>query len=220
VRIRAFVITVFTTFVALAPALAAGVPKPTAKPASAVGRELNVGPDIAEVACGSSFRTIKLTASGSRPGDTAYIEFRSRLSAAVPSGHMYFVFGRLGSDGTPLTHHIMGLYPKGAVLGIYSGAVAWVPAHVKAYGPECSGIAVLDAWRVSMSEDQYQMLLAKARATLAKPPLWNMFGYNCNHFASEFGELLGLKKPANETLPAFAYLPAYMKANPDRVKKP
>jgi hypothetical protein len=209
----------FAALLAFSPAISAGMPKPMARPGTAVQPVSPAGPDIPALACGANFRQVNLTASDVRHGDTGYIEFRSRLSAAVPSGHIYFVFGRLGPDGKPLTHHIMGLFPKGAIFGIYGGAVAWVPAHVKAYGQECLGIAILNAWRVSMPEEQYQQLLAKAAAKLAKPPLWNMFGYNCNHFASEFGDILGLQKPSNPSLPAFAYLPAYMKANPDRAKK-
>ena len=176
------------------------------------------GPDIDEIACKTGVRQVGLTASHVTIGDPAYIEFRSRLSAVIPSGHMYVVFGRLGPDGKPLTSHIMGLYPKGFLLGMYGGAIAWVPAHVTAFETECTGIAVLTAWRVSMSETQYQTLLEKARTYLAKPPLWNMFGYNCNHFAASFGNLLGLHPPSNFALPAFAYLPAYIKANPDRAQ--
>ncbi len=216
---RPFFAVLVAAMLAFSPSLAAGAPKPAARPVPAVQSGMPTRPDIPALACGEKFREVDLTASDIRPGDTAYIEFRSRLSAAVPSGHMYMVFGRLDPDGVPVTHHIVGLFPKGAIFGIYGGAVAWVPAHVKAYGQECLGLATLNAWRVSMPEDQYQQLLAKANATLAKPPLWNMFGYNCNHFASEFGDILGLQKPSNPSLPAFAYLPAYMKANPDRAKK-
>ena len=154
-----------------------------------------------------------------KAGAPAYIEFRSRLSAAIPSGHMYVVFGRLDANGKPLTHHIVGLYPKGLLLGMYGGAVAWVPAHVEPFGQECTVGAVIDAWRISLSETQYQSVLVRARAKLAKPPLWNMFGFNCNHFASEFGDLIGLRRPSNSALPAFAYLPAYMQANPSRSAK-
>ena len=176
-----------------------------------------VGPDIPAVYCNKGLPKAKLTASDVTPGDPAYIEFRSRLTTLIPSGHMYIVFGRLDEEGKPATSHIIGLFPKGSLLGMYGGAVAWVPAQVKPYMLECSVSAVIDAWRISVSEDQYQAILSRARAKLAKPPLWNMFGYNCNHFAAEFGDLLGLRKPKNKNLPAFSYLPAYMQANPDRV---
>lgn len=219
VQSRPFFAASLAAMLACSPSLAAGAPKPVARPVAVVQPGMPTSPDIPALACGRNFRDVKLTASDIRPGDTAYIEFRSRLSAVVPSGHMYLVFGRLDVDGVPLTHHIVGLFPKGSVFGIYGGAVAWVPAHIKAHSQECAGLATLNAWRVSMPEDQYQQLLAKANATLAKPPLWNMFGYNCNHFASEFGDILGLKMPSNPSLPAFAYLPAYMKANPDRARK-
>lgn len=178
-----------------------------------------VGPDIPAVYCKKGLPKSKLTASDLTPGDPAYIEFRTRLTTLIPSGHMYIVFGRLDENGKPVTSHIIGLFPKGSFLGMYGGAVASVPAQVKPYMLECSVSAVIDAWRISVSEDQYQAILARARAKLAKPPLWNMFRYNCNHFAAEFGDLLGLSKPKNKNLPAFSYLPAYMQANPDRLGK-
>jgi hypothetical protein len=177
------------------------------------------GPDIPDVFCSKGIYKAKLSASSVTAGDPAYIEFRSRLTTLIPSGHMYVVFGRLDPDGKPVSSHIVGLFPKGSLLGMYGGAVAWVPAQVKPYMLECSVSAVIDSWRISVSEDQYQAILARARAKLAKPPLWNMFGYNCNHFAAEFGDLIGLRKPGNKNLPAFAYLPAYMQANPDRSRK-
>ncbi len=132
---------------------------------------------------------------------------------------MFVVFGRLDAIGKPATSHIVGLFPKGSFLGMYGGAVVSVPAQVKPYMLECTVTAVIDAWRISVSEDQYQAILTRARDKLANPPLWNMFGYNCNHFAAEFGDLIGLRKPDNRNLPAFAYLPAYMQANPDRHRK-
>jgi hypothetical protein len=177
------------------------------------------GPDIPEVSCSKGIYKAKLTASNVKAGDPAYIEFRTRLTTLIPSGHMYVVFGRLDPDGKPVSSHIVGLFPKGSLVGMYGGAVAWVPAHVKPYMLECSVSAVIDAWRISVSEEQYQSILARARSKLAKPPLWNMFGFNCNHFAAEFGSLIGLRKPKNKNLPAFSYLPAYMQANPDRSGK-
>ncbi|MGB8819252.1 MAG: hypothetical protein WCC66_15155 [Rhizobiaceae bacterium] len=193
---------------------------PSAVAAQALARTATVtAVDIPDAACSKGFHKAKLSASSMKPGEPAYIEFRSRMSAAIPSGHMYVVFGRLDANGVPVTHHIVGLYPKGLLLGMYGGAVAWVPAHVKPFGQECTIGAVIDAWRISLSESQYQSVLARARAKLAKPPLWNMFGFNCNHFAAEFGDLIGLTRPSNSALPAFAYLPAYMKANPSRSAK-
>lgn len=193
-----------------APALAEGTAALAAAPA---------GPDIPEVYCKKGLVKAKLSASDVKAGDPAYIEFRSRLTTLIPSGHMFVVFGRLDANGKPATSHIVGLFPKGSFLGMYGGAVVSVPAQVKPYMLECSVTAVIDAWRISVSEEQYQAILSRARAKLAKPPLWNMFGYNCNHFAAEFGDLIGLRKPENRNLPAFAYLPAYMQANPNRAQK-
>lgn len=217
-RVSSIVALFVATVMAIGPAVAATKKTKSPDDTSSASANAQNGPEIPEIACKTNFKEVSLSAKSIRKGDTAYVEFRSRLSPAIISGHMYVVFGRLGDDGTPLTHQLIGLYPKGSVLGLYGGAIAWVPANVKPSAIDCSGISVIDAWRVSLNEAQYQKLLAKARDKLAKPPLWNMFGYNCNHFAAEFGEVAGLRKPSNSELPAFAYLPAFIKSNPTRAK--
>jgi hypothetical protein len=71
------------------------------------------------------------------------------------------------------------------------------------------------AYRVSLSEDQYQRLLAKARAYLANPPKWHMLSLNCNNFAASLGEMAGLHEPANRSQPSFSYIYAYIETNDD-----
>ena len=71
------------------------------------------------------------------------------------------------------------------------------------------------AYRVSLTEDQYQQLLGKVRATLANPPKWRMFGFNCNNFAASMGEVAGLHEPKDRNQPSFSYIYDYIKANGD-----
>lgn len=184
--------------------------------ASLPARELNgkSGPPsfMQEMTCGNGGRAVALSASRVRKGDRAYIEFRTRLLPGSPSGHMYIVFGELDGNSKPLSRYQTGLMPEGSIVGFYGGTLAPVPGKTRPQYLDCHG-GTLGAWRVSVSDAQYAAIVRKARASLARPPLWSMFGHNCNHFAAGFGDLAGLKRPKNPALPSVSFLPAYIEAN-------
>ena len=159
-------------------------------------------------------RSDKLTASRVKPGDPAYMEFRLRAALSVPSGHLYVVFGRLDPQGKPVTRQYIGLFPNGGPVGLYAGAMVPMPAQLEPDFNDCAFPASA-AYRVSLTEEQYQRLLGKVRAYLANPPKWRMFGFNCNNFAASLGEVAGLREPANRNQPAFSYIYAYIKRNGD-----
>lgn len=156
-----------------------------------------------------------LIASRVRKGDPYYIEFRYRFSYAIISGHMYDVFGRLDANGNPITRQYIGLFPDGGILGLYGGAILPVPAEVHPSVRDCT-YKPGAAYRVSLTAGQYRALLAKVRAALAHPPVWQMEASNCNHFAAGLGSVAGLRLPANSLLPSFAYIHAFIRANGDR----
>jgi hypothetical protein len=157
----------------------------------------------------------KLTASRVRKGDPYYIEFRYRFSPAIPSGHMYDVFGRLDANGIPITRQYIGLVPAGSVVGLYVGAIMPMPGEVKPNFLDCN-VTPGAAYRVSLTADQYQELVVKVRQALAHPPHWQMEAYNCNHFAAGLGAVAGLKPADMHLLPAFAYIHAFIRANGDK----
>lgn len=159
-------------------------------------------------------RNDKVTASRVKPGDPAYIEFRLRAALSVPSGHLYVVFGRLDANGKPVTRQYIGLFPNLGPVGLYAGAVMPISAQLEPDFNDCTFPATA-AYRVSLTEDQYQRLLGKVRATLANPPKWRMFGFNCNNFAASMGTVAGLREPANRNLPSFSYIYEYIKVNGD-----
>jgi hypothetical protein len=159
-------------------------------------------------------RSEKLTANRTRPGDPGYMEFRVRSALTIPSGHLYVVFGRLDAKGKPLTRQYIGLFPLGGPIGLYGGSVVPVPAQLEPDSLDC-GMRTAAAYRVSLSEDQYQRLLGKVGAYLANPPKWRMFGFNCNNFAASLGDVAGLREPDNTGQPSFTYIYAYIKKNGD-----
>jgi hypothetical protein len=171
-----------------------------------------IGGGLAELVCANGGREAPLTASRVSNGDRHYIEFRTRNYPGSPSGHLYVVFGELDDSGKVLSRFHIGLAPDWLAIGFIGGAVVSVPAHLTPRRMECNG-GVIDAWRLSISPAQYAAVTRKARSSLLNPPLWSMFGFNCNHFAAEFGDIIGLKHPQSRNLMARLYLPAYIKAN-------
>jgi hypothetical protein len=180
-------------------------------------------PEIPELSCSAhgnpGGKPAKLTANRTTSGNPAYIEFRQRFSPGLPSGHLFVVFGRLDQSGNPVTRQYIGLFPKGSLVGLYGGAIVPIPADLKPSYSDCHFPANA-AYRVSLSEGQYQQLLGKVRASLASPPMWRMFGYNCNNYAASLGSVAGLVEPANRTQPSFSYIFAYIEANGDGARKP
>jgi hypothetical protein len=180
---------------------------------------LGYSPELPQLTCAWHGGTLrgrneKLTAKRVRVGDPAYIEFRSRAALSIPSGHLYTVFGRLDPQGNPVTRQYMGLFPDGGPVGLYAGSVAPMPAEVEPNFSDCNFPAAA-AYRVSLSEEQYKSLLARARANLANPPKWRMFAFNCNNFAASLGEVAGLREPVNRFQPSFSYIYAFIETNGD-----
>jgi hypothetical protein len=210
----------FTRFLAtLAVAMLAAWPDASLASKMHAGRPAAASVEFPQLTCAKYGKPqgngAKLTASRVRKGDPYYIEFRYRFSFAIASGHMYDVFGRLDRDGNPVTRQYIGLFPAGSIIGLYGGAVVPVPGELLPSSRDCSYTPGA-AYRVSLTRAQYNRLLAKVRAALAHPPMWQMALYNCNHFAAGLGSVAGLKMPANALLPSFAYIHAFIRANGDR----
>jgi hypothetical protein len=157
-------------------------------------------------------RAVRLTASRVTPGDPAYIEFRTRALAGLPSGHIFVVFGKLDRAGRPTTFNYAGLHPKGEVAGLYGGAVVPIPATVAPREEDCSTPAA-DAYRVSIDEARYAALSARALEAARDPGQWHLIANNCNHFAASLARTAGIDAPAPVVLPAYAYLKAIIAAD-------
>ncbi len=179
-------------------------------------------PEIPQLTCAAHGKPngtdAKLTANREKSGDPAYIEFRQRFSSSIPSGHVYVVFGRLDAKGEPVTRQYIGLFPRGSLIGLYGGAIVPVPADLAPSFEDCR-FTPNAAYRVSLTEQQYQQLLEKVRANLANPPKWRMFGFNCNNFAATLGSVAGMVEPANRSQPSFSYIYSFIEANGDKERK-
>lgn len=179
---------------------------------------LGYAPELPKLTCAAygkpMGRSEKLTANRTKAGDPAYMEFRLRSVLTIPSGHIYVVFGRLDAGGKPVTRQYIGLFPELGPIGLYGGSVVPMPAKLEPDALDC-GMRAGAAYRVSLTEEQYQRLLGKVRAYLASPPKWRMFGFNCNNFAATLGTVAGLREPRNTIQPSFTYIYDYIRTNGD-----
>ena len=175
---------------------------------------------VAQFGCTNNYITTKnsgLEAERVTPGDTHYIEFRVRVSPAIPSGHMHVVYGELDENMVPNTFNYVGLLPQGSIFGLYYGI--FVPVGISSQlEPSVLDCAVkpVRAFRMSIDAEQYQKLLDRIAKHRAAPPDWRMLSYNCNHFAADLGSVVGLKPVkglrANQFL-SVLYFDWYLRAN-------
>jgi hypothetical protein len=135
-----------------------------------------------------------LYTSGSGP---YYIEFRSRFSWDY--GHTYIVHGRVGE---PPTHaSVAGLSPVG------DDSTAWVIGHYVPVPAETGWTDgdledkyVTARYRVLMSKEQYDHVMAYVRDLQGRSHVWSAELYNCNAFVADIAHEMGLKAPASSLI--------------------
>jgi hypothetical protein len=132
-----------------------------------------------------------LVTSGSGP---YYIEFRSRFSWDY--GHTYIVHGRVGE--APTHASVAGLSPVG------DDATAWVIGHYVPVPAETGWTDgdledkyVTSRYRVLMSKDQYDRIMAYVRDLQSRSHTWSAELYNCNAFVADIAKEMGLKVPSS-----------------------
>jgi hypothetical protein len=132
-----------------------------------------------------------LVTSGSGP---YYIEFRSRFSWDY--GHTYIVHGRVGE--APNHSSVAGLSPVG------DDATAWVIGHYVPVPAETGWTDgdledkyVTSRYRVLMSKDQYDRIMAYVRDLQGRSHTWSAELYNCNAFVADIAKEMGMKVPSS-----------------------
>jgi len=132
-----------------------------------------------------------LVTTGSGP---YYIEFRSRFSWDY--GHTYIVHGRVGE--APTHASVAGLSPVG------DDATAWVIGHYVPVPAETGWTDgdledkyVTSRYRVLMSKEQYDRVMAYVRDLQGRSHTWSAELYNCNAFVADIAKEMGMKVPSS-----------------------
>jgi hypothetical protein len=139
----------------------------------------------------SVYARAPLVTTGSGP---YYIEFRSRF--AWDYGHTYLVHGRVGE--APTKDSVAGLSPVG------DDATAWVIGHYVPVPAETGWTDgdledkyVTSRYRVLMSKDEYDRVVAHVKQLQASSHIWSAELYNCNAFVADVAKYMGLQVPSS-----------------------
>ena len=127
-----------------------------------------------------------------------FVEFRSRPGYLF--GHTYLVYGRTDGRGRRLAQKYAGAYPTDGQRGLIVGSVIPVPSSVRGvkedYEERPSNI-----YRRKLSAAQYSRLQAVIRRVSADDKHWNLLFANCNDFAIEVADGMGMRAPPSWVLP-------------------
>ena len=142
-------------------------------------------------------RAVPAMQAASVNGARYFIEFRSRTGFY---GHTYVVYGQLDGRGKRSDVRYAGLYPEGGPVGFMLGHVFPVPATVDAVEDDLTDPVTEVYLRIVSAEDFGKVTAAIGRLR-ANTQLWNALLNNCNDFAAELAQELGLRTPSTLLIP-------------------
>ncbi len=128
-----------------------------------------------------------------------FLDFRARPTP-FPTGHTYFVYWIQDSTGSVVEIHFGGLHPVGGPSVWSLGVLLPVPAtehsprEDKLHRPHA-------VYRVELSEGQFAFLKRRVATLRRKHPLWHGLTINCNAFAGEVAQSLGMRVPHHLLMP-------------------
>lgn len=125
----------------------------------------------------------------SSAGERYFIDFRARQSTYI--GHTYIVYFRVGADGRVAEEHHEGLIPEEDV---WNGLFSPIRATIRKYKDD-TRLPVTDIYRRELTAAEFVRVGRAVRMLRATQRRWHLIFYNCNDFAIEIAEALGLRRP-------------------------
>ena len=137
--------------------------------------------------------------SGKQPhvGEQAFVEFHAR-SGPVVFGHSFIVYGRLNADGKIIAVEVAGLYTNEE--NYLVGAIIPLPAAVGRAKDDLSAVSEI-IYRRNLTAAEFFKLKVGVNRVRAIQHSWHLLFFNCNDFAGEMAELIGLRRPPSLMLP-------------------
>ncbi len=130
-------------------------------------------------------------------GPAYFVDFRAE--AGVPTGHTYIVYGRLDTRGQLRHIQHADVYPVDGNAALV-GAFAPVRGEVRVREGDSRRRAAI-TYRRYLSAADYARLLAAIRHEREINRQWSLLLFNCNDFARNIAEALGLRRPHSLMLP-------------------
>src|SRR3954463_15825477 len=146
----------------------------------------------------SSARALVLAAAGwllalgfasdafAQNGERYFIDFRARNSAYI--GHNYLIYFRVDASGRVVEQHHAGLIPEEDV---WNGVFSPVRAAIK----DDERMPSTMLYRRELSAAEFDRVGRAVRMLKASEHRWHLIFYNCNDFAIEIAEAIGLWRP-------------------------
>ena len=125
----------------------------------------------------------------SSSGEHYFIDFRARQSTYI--GHTYIVYFRVDASGHVVEEHHDGLIPEEDV---WNGLFSPIRATIRKYKDD-TRLPVTDVYRRELTAAEFARVGRAVRMLKATQRQWHLIFYNCNDFAIEIAEALGLRRP-------------------------
>lgn len=126
------------------------------------------------------------------------VEFRARSGGLF--GHTYVAYGRVDKSGRLRDPRYAGFYPSGALTDTPFLAVLAAPGHVS-LKPRDRNVRSDLVYRREISPQTYARFSSEIRNLRRERPLWHLTLYNCNSFAGDVADWMGLRVPLTIQLP-------------------
>lgn len=145
---------------------------------------------LAVVAAGWLLTCTDALAQSSGPsGERYFIDFRARRSAYI--GHTYIIYFRTSADGRLIEERHAGLVPEE---NVWNGIFSPIRAAIRKYKDD-TRLPPTVIYRRELSAAEYARVDRAVRMLRASEHRWHVIFYNCNDFAIEIAEALGLRRP-------------------------
>lgn len=129
-------------------------------------------------------------AQSSAPSEERYfIDFRARRSAYI--GHTYIIYFRIDAGSRLIEEHHAGLVPEE---NVWNGVFSPIRAAIRKYKDD-TRLPPTVIYRRELSAAEYARVERTVRMLRANEHRWHVIFYNCNDFAIELAEALGLWRP-------------------------
>ena len=132
------------------------------------------------------------------PAGHYFVEFRARPGGVF--GHTYVVYGGMDGRGRVLQPRYVGLYPSGAFSQTALLAVLAVPGNVSTEPADRHRRPNI-VYRRRISPAVYARLAGAVHRERKTPQMWDLIFYNCNSFAAEIANSIGLRTPPTFEFP-------------------
>lgn len=185
---------------------------PTAQAQSATSG--SSGGDKTGAAPPPSAQTTNTAATARKAARPYFLEFRARNAAQY--GHTFVQYGKVGTKG-----RIAGLHPAGDAPNCENcSAVPWMVGHLLPVPAETGAsdgddepeLYLLARYRIMLTPTEFKIVDAHIRQKQGDAKMWQALFNNCNQFAAEIAEFMGLEAP-NTWLPSGEFVQALEKKN-------